>query len=1058
MLRKIFLLFTLVFLSFVHPAQAFRADTFVTFANPVRGLEGWGSSKQSPLDLPRYQYQESTHSAFPNTWLLRYDAVTDATISAFFAGLLKADKHQSLAAFLEITPSLTEDANISYPGGIFFSGYTMGDREKIIDVYMDAFFTRFGFYPKSVSAWHLDSYSLQYLQSKYSVMTAMNHDDQYDFNNNRIWGGYLGSPYFPDKNNSLIPARSLKDRVNLAMVRWGQKDLFDFYGGGENVSSSIQMSDYLAAGQSTPYFAKLLNLYSQKSFNEFTHINIGLENDNDLKNYKAEIKKTYQALLKDEDSYNLQFVSLADFGDWFKARYPESSPAYFYQAENTKVAIPTVASDPAKVFWYQSPFYRIGFKSNGGRTEIIDFRVYNRNIYEDHFTTPNQSSNLSHEIPAIIDSVKFPGTSAPIFFSMDTAKVVHSKQLDNWQVSFVLGEKTLTLYPDKITFAGFQAPEISSKDVHVTNYKNVTTWQPTAYTPFKKTTNFTWLFWLVVIIIVTKVWTRYKSKPPKLPLYLAAGLLIALLSGITVFRNSTLQPFGMGFWGPNGHDAIFHLSMIENFSTNTFSFSHPQIAGEKISNYHFLFDFLSGLLVKFFGISSLNLYFQVFPVLAGFSIVFLLNKLLLFWNYTKKERLLAFIMVFLAGSFGFIPKLITGQDFFAGESAFWANQSVSIFLNPPFALSLVILLLFLVRLTKSDIQLKLSKQDLLSLSFLGGLLAQTKIYAFILLLGSLLFTKRYKLFSGVLILGVLISLPFTVLGGQTPFLFSPLWFPKSLFASYDRFYWPELVSAWQVYEATGNFVKLSLVNLFALVVFLVGNVGVRILGIIQIFSTKLLNNSESMVKWVIFFGLFIPLLFVQNVNPWNTIQFMYYSLFFLGIFTAKILGKVNFYLLIPIIILATFTSLGTLKDYIGYFSSSRIGYTELLALDALRELPKGIVLAPAYSMPQAAKVATPKPLYAYVSTAYISALSGQPEFISDTINLDITGFNYKERIRDVQKFYNTEDKQWAVGFLAENNIRYVYETPLQRLNLHPSDLQLDKIFDSGEINIYIRKL
>lgn len=74
---------------------------------------------------------------------------------------------------------------------------------------MDTFFTRFGFYPKSVSAWHLDSYSLQYLQSKYSVLTAMNCDDQYTTDNYRIWGGYLGSPYFPDKNNSLIRARSL---------------------------------------------------------------------------------------------------------------------------------------------------------------------------------------------------------------------------------------------------------------------------------------------------------------------------------------------------------------------------------------------------------------------------------------------------------------------------------------------------------------------------------------------------------------------------------------------------------------------------------------------------------------------------------------------------------------------------------------------------------------------------------------------------------------------------------------------------------------------------------
>lgn len=49
-------------------------------------------------------------------------------------------------------------------------------------------------------------------------------------------------------------------------------------------SYSVQVNDYLAMGQTTPYFEKLLSLYSQKSFNEFTYINIGLENDYDLKN------------------------------------------------------------------------------------------------------------------------------------------------------------------------------------------------------------------------------------------------------------------------------------------------------------------------------------------------------------------------------------------------------------------------------------------------------------------------------------------------------------------------------------------------------------------------------------------------------------------------------------------------------------------------------------------------------------------------------------------------------------------------------------------------------
>jgi uncharacterized membrane protein len=148
------------------------------------------------------------------------------------------------------------------------------------------------------------------------------------------------------------------------------------------------------------------------------------------------------------------------------------------------------------------------------------------------------------------------------------------------------------------------------------------------------------------------------------------------------------------------------------------------------------------------------------------------------------------------------------------------------------------------------------------------------------------------------------------------------------------------------------------------------------------------------------------------------------------------------------------TSVGTLKDYIGYFSASRLGYTELFALDKLRDQPKGIVLSPLFSSSNSNRVYAPKPLYSYVSTSYISALSGQPEFLSDTINLDITGFDYTSRNREIQRFYSTMDKTWAIDFLAKNNIQYVYETPLQRITLNPEDIMLNKIFDSGEISIY----
>jgi membrane-bound metal-dependent hydrolase YbcI (DUF457 family) len=192
-------------------------------------------------------------------------------------------------------------------------------------------------------------------------------------------------------------------------------------------------------------------------------------------------------------------------------------------------------------------------------------------------------------------------------------------------------------------------------------------------------------------------------------------------------------------------------------------------------------------------------------------------------------------------------------------------------------------------------------------------------------------------------------------------------------------------------------------------------------------------------------------LFVQRVNPWNSIQFLYYGIFFLSIYTASFLKKKSL-LAFTLILLGTFGSVGTLADYATQNSTARVTYVELSALGMLSKESKGIVLSPIH--PNWSFLAAPQPLYDYVSSSYISALSGQKEFLSDTINLDITGIDYKTKANNVNRFYNTLDTVWAKEFLMKNNITYIVETPVQKMTLDPANIPLTKIFSSGEVNIY----
>jgi len=1026
----------------------FEKSTFLTVSHPIRGREDWPSIKQDPLDLPRFQYHEATMSGTPVTWLLRFDAVTDATISGFFKQVIDTRSDHDLGAFLEITPSLARLANVPYPDGIsifdanrvFLSGYTQADRLKLIDTYMAVFKDRFGFFPKSVGAWHIDAYSLEYLREKYTVITALICDDQYSTDGYRLWGGYLGSPYLPSKSNVLVPAISKEDRIDIVVVRWAQRDLYNFYGGSwANSIHSVQINDYLATGENTAYFEGLLDQYSQKDFNEFSHINLGLENDYLLKSYGSEINNVSAVIKKRLESGQLKAVTLAQLGNFVLTFYPESAPIYLYSAQD-----PTKNSE-GSVIWYQSPSYRIGLKNTASQTRIIDLRAYNPAVYEDHYTTYNTSRHLYLEIPPAIDSVKSPGTEVTLDISLEKAEVEYQYR----RAKYTYEGKTIEFTPTSIIFSGFTPPE-APKDIRVTKTASGVVWTFSPITPLRP--QFNHLLLLFAIFIPLIFIAVMFNKP------LALGLFFALITTATVIRSGDLFPFGLGIWGPNGHDAIFHLSLINSFSQKPLDFSHPQLSGEKLSNYHFLFDFIGGVVCKVTGISPVTFYFLLFPILTSIALCFLLSKLLDLWKYSSIQKSLSFFLVFLSGSLGFIPSLIKGGSLFGGESAFWANQSVSWLLNPPFALSLVLLVLFLILLENK----RNNPVRLIFLALIGGLLVQAKIYSFILLVGALFFSGQLIPAVSVGLVGVVLLLPFTKFG-SSPFVFQPLWFSESLFASPDRVWWPKLAQAWQTYQSEGNFPKLIAVNLFAVIVFLLGNLGVRIMGFLRVLRGGILQRSEKTALWIAVFGIIIPLLFIQKVNPWNTIQFIYYSIFFLSLFVAKEIASIiqrstSFSKKVVIILLVVLfslpTTIGTLKDYFTRNSSSRISYTEAKALEFLQSQPKGLVLTAVYTPQNSRLTPEPRSLYGYISTAYISAISGQKEYLSDTINLDITGYNYNERVKDILRLQNTQDREWGKAFLKSADITYVYQTPFMKFTLTPDQFCLEKIFDSGEINIY----
>ena len=561
------------------------------------------------------------------------------------------------------------------------------------------------------------------------------------------------------------------------------------------------------------------------------------------------------------------------------------------------------------------------------------------------------------------------------------------------------------------------------------------------------------------------------SKAKKIKFFPAFIIIIStVFFSLTMFRSGLRYQFGLGFWGPNGHDAIWHLSLINQLKQQIPPLN-PIYSDSILQNYHWGFDFFVALISNLTKLDTSLLYFQILPIIFSLLIGFLSYKLVFLVTKNNITSIFFVILNYFAGSFGWIYTLFNNHQI-GGESLFWSMQSSSTLLNPPFALSLILILTGLIFWHKYNYSNSIKIAILIGLIF--GLLSGIKVYAGILIGLALSFywffqaisSKKFFgfnfivcLITGLISLIILISLG--VLKGNQLLEFKPFWFINSMIESVDKFYWPKLASF--RFNQTNFFIS-TIIEIGLIFIFLIGNLGTRFLGLFIYLSKKVkknINNLDKLLFFVFFFSFLIPLFFIQKGTAWNTIQFFYYFLFFANYYLAQFLANIwskHKILVLFLLFISCITSISTLKDYFGNPSPSSLPNSEIEALNFLKNQPNGFVLTYPYNKYEKEKMTTPVPLYAYETTSYVSAFSHKQTFLEDEMNLDITGFDWKQRRIEEEKFFSSKDNFFARGFLLNNKIDYIYLVNNQNFSLSAFDLQIDEIFKNDQVRIYqVRK-
>lgn len=542
------------------------------------------------------------------------------------------------------------------------------------------------------------------------------------------------------------------------------------------------------------------------------------------------------------------------------------------------------------------------------------------------------------------------------------------------------------------------------------------------------------------------------------------GLIISLIVA-TIFlalpqiRNGLNYQYGQGFWGPSGHDMIWHIALSHQ-AQNPLKIQHPTFSGSLLQNYHPFYNLLVNLTSKITNISIQTLSFQILPILFSLLLAALSFKIgFKLFGYTG--GLLHLFFNSFSSSFGWLVSLIRNQDLY-GESIFWSMQSASTLSNPPYTLSLIFIMLGLLILLKN----KLKTIDYIFLFIISLVLPVTKAYAtfvwfplfYLILILNKSTLKKY-IFFAITAISSYILFSYYNSGSTSLFEFNPFWFIHSLIDSPDRLFLPQL-SAYRFNLSTILDPRYLAIEIFTLIIFIIGNFSWRVFGFIK--PQKQYQKIYFSILPVIIFLFLIPLFFTQKGNTWNSIQFLYYSLFLTNIlltafFISHLNKKIVKIFLAITILTSIIANIGTYQTYLGNPAPTAIFPKEIEALNFLSQQPKGVVLTyPFNPYFKNSFSQTPLPLYTYETTAYVSAYTGFPVLLADQMNLQISGYNYQPRLDQINKFFKQDSEFENRGLLVNNQIDYVYlvDKQIDSTQLDLTKMSLQKIFDNSYVNIY----
>ena len=407
-------------------ARGKDSPRIVNFVNFVRDIE-----PRDPAVTPQVLFEttraeaEAIHQwGFKGTWLLQYDALIDSRYQPMMKDELAHGCE--VGGWWEITQPHVEAAGLQWRGRYpwdwhadkgFAVGYTPGERERLVDVFMEKFRQVFGCLPHSIGSWFIDAHTLAYMRRKYGIEASCNCKDQVGTDGYTLWGGYWHGAYYPSRVNAYMPAQTREGQIDLPVFRMlGSDPLYQYSAGtGGAVQSVCTMEPTCASAQKPEWVSWYLRCQTEDPALGYTYFQAGQENSFTWPVFRRGYEVQLPQIAALQKQGRLRVETLVETARRFSRENPLTPP-------NACTALSDYTDNQGRTVWFGSRFYRANILWEGDRMGIRDVHLFDERMESDYYRRACTSNQCIYTTLPIVDGCLWStaGDMASLrFFALD---------------------------------------------------------------------------------------------------------------------------------------------------------------------------------------------------------------------------------------------------------------------------------------------------------------------------------------------------------------------------------------------------------------------------------------------------------------------------------------------------------------------------------------------------------------------------------------------------------------------------------------------------------------